>query len=311
MLPSHRRGSRRRIQCLWTGNLIDFDSHYLLNLQDLRVGTISDNISLLLSAFYEKEPEFTAKAIDFLITSYKDMAHDCAVFEPPQRNKKVKRWFPDTHPDPLSASQHSGEFTIKRRRYSSPSHSLSPSITTSLVNEGSSTITLLNQPSSSKNIKFIALNSFVPDPPPRQLWHTINTPFSELISAQSHYPTPSIPTIFTILSQCLSLSRYSQFFHSLVSHVFIDDANFSSLLSHVTIAGGTECDCISHCTLATGTAHKISVHSVHQCYISTIPPVPHSASWILLSTLIHFKTLGLNCSAHGSTHYNLVSTHYC
>lgn len=135
----------------------------LPHLQELCSGSIKDNIVLVLSAFRQKEPEFTGKAIDFVIAACKDLDPASKIFEAHQL--KGKRRLSTSRQ--VSDSHKSGHHNVKRRRSSFPSQSASRSNTASLPDDISSTVPY-NQPSSADNLNYILLNKFIPPNLPRR-----------------------------------------------------------------------------------------------------------------------------------------------
>lgn len=92
--------------------IYDIPKPVLPCLQALRQGKSTRNICLVLATFKVKEPEFAARAIDYLVSAYKTLPETHPCFERPERMRSKKR--------PVSSALPNQSAT-KRRRTSSAS----------------------------------------------------------------------------------------------------------------------------------------------------------------------------------------------
>lgn len=77
------------IHCNHNDIFIDITRIVLPDLQTLRHVSIAANISLLLAAFKQKEPSFSQKAIDYLLTTYSKMPSYFALFRRAWKSRRL------------------------------------------------------------------------------------------------------------------------------------------------------------------------------------------------------------------------------
>lgn len=146
------------IQSTHSSAYCDFPDRMLPDLQTLRHGSFSENISLVLAAFRTKEPEFSKHALDFLVSTYKSLPADDSIFQTAKKTRKRKR----------KASTNSEHQLKKNRTRSSKKSTVHHGNTHRTISQRRpppSTSTRQTTPAIKNNVSFIPLPQLLPPPP--------------------------------------------------------------------------------------------------------------------------------------------------